>query len=373
MDASSLYAELDRRAAQISPQVIAWRHHVHQHPELSNREVNTARLIADHLKSLGLDDVRTGIAGHGVVGVLRGGQPGERVVALRGDIDALPVKEQSGLPFASTVVDKDYPGGPFPVAHACGHDCHVAMLMGTASILTALRERLAGTVLFVFQPAEEGPPIAEKGGAREMLAQGALSDPAPSMVFGMHVAPLPKGVIGYCRGNEFAASCLVKIVVNGKQTHGSIPWEGVDPMPAAAAIIGGIGQVYRQLPAHNPVTVTIGHLEDVGRFNIIGEHVTLWGTIRCSVQADMGTRSATCASSSKAAPRPTAARRRWNTCRTCRRSSTATSGWTPACQYSNAWPAPAASWSCRRSSVTTTSRNSSTASAGSTSSSACRT
>ncbi len=280
-------AHLDGGAAATAARVVEWRHHLHRHPELPNREAETAAFVADHLRSLDLDEVRTGIAGHGVVGILRGGQPGSRVVALRADVDALPVKELAGVPFASTVVDEKYPGGPFPVSHACGHDCHTAMLMGAASVLASVRERLPGTVMFVFQPAEEGPPVPEPGGAREMVAQGAFTDPVPTMAFGIHVTPLPKGVLGYRVGNEYAASCLVKIVVGGQQVHGSTPWLGVDPMPAAGALLTGIGQLYRRVSAFDPVTVSIGHIEDVGRFNIIGETVTLWGTIRCTIEADM--------------------------------------------------------------------------------------
>jgi amidohydrolase len=271
----------------VEDRVIAWRHHIHAHPELSNREVNTAALIAGHLNELGLDEVRTGIAGHGVVGVLHGGQPGERVMALRADIDALPLKETSGVDFASTVVDADYPGGPFPVAHACGHDCHAAMLMGAAEVLAGLRAELTGIVLFVFQPAEEGPPVDEKGGAQDMDDAGALADPVPTMAFGMHVGPAPKGLVGYRNGVQYAASVLLKIHIGGKQVHGSQPWKGIDPMPVAADIISAMGQIYRQLPATDPITVSIGHVEDVGRFNIIGEEVTLWGTVRCLNQDTM--------------------------------------------------------------------------------------
>ncbi|WP_265863398.1 amidohydrolase [Streptomyces sp. SKN60] len=278
---------LDRAAEAAAGQVVAWRHHLHRNPELSNREEKTAALVAGHLRSLGLDEVRTGIAGHGVVGVLRGGRPGARTVALRADIDALPVKDLCGADFASETVDADYPGGPFPVSHACGHDCHTAMLMGAASVLAGVRERLPGTVLFVFQPAEEGPPVDEDGGARAMLAAGAFADPVPSMVFGLHVTPYPKGYVGYRIGNQYAASTLVRIVVTGHQTHGSTPWQGIDPMPAAGGILTGIGQIYRQVSAFDPVTVSIGHVEDVGRFNIIGQTVTLWGTVRCAVESDM--------------------------------------------------------------------------------------
>ncbi len=284
---ADLRAELDRLTGQIEPQVIAWRHHLHRYPELPNREKNTARYITDHLNTLGLNEVRAGIAGHGVVGVLEGGRPGDRVMALRADIDALPVEEDSGLPFASTVIDADYPGGPFPVAHACGHDCHTAMLMGAASVLAAVRDRLPGTVLFVFQPAEEGPPVGETGGAARMMTEQALENPRPTMVYGHHVSPYPLGYVGYRAGNQFGASSLVKIVVSGRQVHGSTPWQGIDPMPAAADIISATGQLYRQLDAFAPVTISIGHVEDVGRFNIIGETVTLWGTIRCVAESSM--------------------------------------------------------------------------------------
>ncbi|MER5202668.1 amidohydrolase [Streptomyces sp. NPDC002825] len=261
--------------------------------------------MADHLRALGLDEVRTGIAGHGVVGVLRGSAApggadvlsggeqvgasggGRRVVALRADMDALPVKDLCGADFASEVVDAGYPGGPFPVSHACGHDCHTAMLMGAATVLAGVRDRLPGTVLFVFQPAEEGPPVTEEGGARAMVEAGAFADPVPTMAFGLHVTPYPKGYVGYRVGNQYGASTLVRIVVTGKQVHGSTPWEGIDPMPAVGAVLTGIGQLYRQVSAFDPVTVTIGHVEDVGRFNIIGQKVTLWGTVRCAVESDM--------------------------------------------------------------------------------------
>ena len=281
-----LHDRFDKAAAKVGKQVVAWRHQLHSHPELSNREVATARMVAEHLRSLDLEEIRTGIAGHGVVGILRGGG-GERVVALRADIDALPLKEESGVDFASTVVDEDYPGGPYPVAHACGHDCHTAMLMGAASVLAEARDELPGTVLFVFQPAEEGPPIDEKGGAREMEAEGALADPEPTMVFGMHVTPYPKGVVAYLAGNQYGASVLIRITVRGKGVHGSTPWAGIDPLPPAAEIITAMGQVYRQLPGYDPLAITIGHLEDLGRFNVVGESVQMFGTIRSTVEPDM--------------------------------------------------------------------------------------
>lgn len=282
-----LHERFDAAASAVAEQVVAWRHHIHSHPELSNREHETARLIADHLTALRLDEVRTGIAGNGVVGVLHGARDGDRVVALRADIDALPLREESGEPFSSTVVDRDYPGGPYPVAHACGHDCHTAMLMGAASILAGARDELPGTVLFVFQPAEEGPPIDERGGAREMDAEGALAAPEPTMVFGMHVTPYPKGVVAYLAGNQYGASVLIRIRVHGKGVHGSTPWAGIDPLPPAADIITAMGQVYRQLPGYDPLAITIGHVEDEGRFNVVGESVTLLGTIRSTVEPDM--------------------------------------------------------------------------------------
>ncbi|MFI6575620.1 M20 family metallopeptidase [Nocardiopsis sp. NPDC050513] len=288
-DVESLWEAVDRHTAAIGSKLVGWRHHLHAHPELPNRERDTAALITRHLCSLNLDEVRTGVAGYGVVGVLRGGLPGDRAVALRADIDALPVREDSGVDFASTVVDEDYPGGPFPVAHACGHDCHTAMLMGAAEVLSDLRSELPGTVLFVFQPAEEGPPVDEVGGARAMVASPALLDPAPTMVFGLHVVPLPTGIVGYRVGRLLAASCLVKITVRGQQVHGSMPWLGVDPMPPAAEIVSACGQLYRQVPATSPITVSIGHVEDVGRFNVIGASVVLWGTVRCLDASDMDT------------------------------------------------------------------------------------
>lgn len=287
LDVNAIRARIDAAAIAAESKVIQWRHHIHAHPELSNREAATAAFVAEHLRSLNLDEVRTGIAGHGVVGVLRGGRPGERVMALRADIDALPVRETSGVDFASTVVDKDYPGGPFPVSHACGHDCHTAMVMGAAEVLAGLRAELSGTVLFVFQPAEEGPPVDEDGGAQAMLDAGALADPAPTMVFGMHVGPIPKGVVGYSVGTTYSASVVLKITITGKQTHGSTPWAGVDPMPVAAEIISATGQIYRQVPATDPMTISIGHVEDQGRFNIIGDRLTLWGTIRAVHQHTM--------------------------------------------------------------------------------------
>uniref|UniRef100_A0AAU2JRC3 Amidohydrolase n=1 Tax=Streptomyces sp. NBC_00049 TaxID=2903617 RepID=A0AAU2JRC3_9ACTN len=275
--ADEVHEEIDRLSGEGVEQVIGWRRHLHRNPELPNRESGTARLVAEQLRGFGLDEVRTGIAGHGVVGVLRGGLPGERVAALRADMDALPVPDRCGAAFAATG----------QASHACGHDCHTAMLLGAARVLAGVRERLPGTVLFVFQPAEEGPPVGEEGGARLMVAEGAFEDPVPTMAFGMHVTPHPKGWVGWKAGAMYGASCLVRIVLNGRQSHASSPWQGIDPMPAAGALLTGIGQLYRQMSAFAPLTVSIGHVEDVGRYNVIGETVTLWGTIRCAEERDM--------------------------------------------------------------------------------------
>ncbi|MFE6835532.1 amidohydrolase [Streptomyces sp. NPDC057705] len=275
--ADGVHEQIDRLSGEGVARVIGWRRHLHRHPELPNREAGTARLVAEQLRACGLDEVRTGIAGHGVVGVLRGGLPGERVAALRADMDALPVPDRCGAAFAATGA----------ASHACGHDCHTAMLLGAARVLAGVRERLPGTVLFVFQPAEEGPPVGEEGGARLMVAEGAFADPVPTMAFGMHVTPHPKGWVGWKAGAVYGASCLVRIVLTGRQTHASSPWRGIDPMPAAGALLTGIGQLYRQMSAFAPLTVSIGHIEDVGRYNVIGETVTLWGTIRCAEERDM--------------------------------------------------------------------------------------
>ncbi|MBX3030425.1 MAG: amidohydrolase [Chloroflexi bacterium] len=282
-----LYATIDRLVEQHAPALIALRRRVHEHPELSGREVRTAQVVADQLRAIGFDEVRIGVGGHGVVGVLRGGRPGDRVIALRADMDGLPVREASGEAFASQVVDAEYPGGPFPVAHACGHDCHVAAVLTTASVLGAMRADLPGTVVCIFQSAEEGPPIGETDGARAMLDSGALDDPRPTMAFGLHVGPFPTGTVAYHVGEAYAGSALVRIRVEGVQTHGSTPWLGADPMPAVGQIISGVGQLYRQVPADHRVSATIGHIEDVGRFNIIPGHVTLYGTLRAATDADM--------------------------------------------------------------------------------------
>lgn len=278
---------VNEAVAEVNVDVIAWRRHLHQHPELSNREINTEKFIIDKLKGFGYENISGGLAGHGVLAVLHGrGRSADgvhRSILLRADMDALPVKEKSDLDFRSLVVDNDYPGGPFPVAHACGHDCHMAMLLGAAKVIQDLRDDVPGNVVFSFQPAEEGPPVAEDGGAKMMLREDVFSslDPQPTMAFGMHVAPGPKNTVLYSTHVQNASSELVKITVGGEQTHGSMPWLGRDPLPPAADIIAAMGQIYRQLDAADTFTISIGHVEDEGRFNIVGEQVVLWGTVRC--------------------------------------------------------------------------------------------
>ncbi len=275
----SLDREIDRRAAQVAPQVVAWRRDIHQHPELSNREVRTAGLVADHLRALGLE-VRTGVARTGVVGVLRGARPGP-VVALRADMDALPVTEEVNLPFASKV-RATYNGQEVGVMHACGHDAHTAMLMGTAEVLVGLRDRLPGTVTFLFQPAEEGPPAGEDGGAVLMIREGALENPAPTAIFGLHVLPFAAGRIRVRAGGIMASADVLRIVVRGRQTHGAQPWRGVDPIVVASQIVLGLQTITsRQIDlTAAPAVVTIGSFQGGLRMNIVPDSVVLLGTIR---------------------------------------------------------------------------------------------
>jgi amidohydrolase len=281
LPASSLAAALDRAAAEITPQLIAWRRDLHAHPELGNRELRTAALVADHLRALKLDEVKTGVAHTGVVAVLKGGKPGP-VVALRADMDALPVAEQVDLPFASKARTR-YNNEDVGVMHACGHDCHTAILMAVASVLAGLRQELCGTVKFIFQPAEEGPPEGERGGAELMIAEGALKNPEPDVIFGLHVTSvLPTGVLGVRGGPLMASADALKIAVRGRQTHGAAPWRGVDPIVTAAQVVLGLQTlVSRQLDiAHEPAVVTIGAIKGGVRHNIIPDEVQMIGTIR---------------------------------------------------------------------------------------------
>ncbi|MBY4597389.1 amidohydrolase [bacterium BD-1] len=268
-------------AATVDAKVQAWRRDIHQHPELGNRETRTAALVAEHLRALGLEDVRTGVATTGVTAVLRGGKPGPRI-AIRADMDALPVTERSGLPFESKAT-ATFRGETVGVMHACGHDAHTGILMGVAEALASMKAELPGEVLFVFQPAEEGPPDGEEGGAEEMLAQGIFDAFKPEAVFGLHVfSTLNAGQVGYRSGPLMAASDRFNIVVKGRQTHGSRPWGGVDPIVAAADIIGTSQTIVsrRQNISKLPVVVSFGAIKGGIRYNIIPDQVELIGTIR---------------------------------------------------------------------------------------------
>ncbi|TVS14670.1 MAG: amidohydrolase [Gammaproteobacteria bacterium] len=267
------------RIDAVMPKVVAWRRDIHEHPELANREFRTAALITEHLETLGME-VRTKIAHTGVVGILRGGEPGP-VVALRADMDALPVEEQVDLPFASRV-RAEYMGQEVPVMHACGHDLHVAILMGVAEVLSDMRDELPGTVIFVFQPAEEGAPPGEEGGAELMLREGLFDDPRPDAIFGLHVVPAPVGTIGWRSGGMMASSDRFTIKVRGRQTHGAVPWGGVDPIVVASQIVLGLQTIpSRQLDATlTPSVVTVGAIRGGVRHNIIPEEVDMTGTLR---------------------------------------------------------------------------------------------
>lgn len=273
-------AQVDALTSAIEPKVVAWRRDIHEHPELSNREVRTAKLVAEHLTKLGLE-VKTGVAHTGVTAILKGALPGP-TVALRADMDALPVTEKTDVPFRSGAT-AEYRGESVGVMHACGHDVHTAVLMGVAEVLTQMRSTLPGTVLFVFQPAEEGPPAGEEGGAALMLKEGIFDTVEPDAVFGLHVwSALNTGEIGYRSGPAMAASDTFAIDVRGRQTHGSRPWQGVDPIVAAAQIVGALQTVVSRridITAH-PAVVTIGAVKGGIRHNIIPDRVELRGTIR---------------------------------------------------------------------------------------------
>ena len=277
--AQPLPARAQAEAAQ--PQLVAWRRDLHQHPELGGQETRTARLVADHLRALGLTP-RTGIAGTGVAAVLKGARPGPKLL-LRADMDALPVTEASGLPFASTVTST-YRGQPVGVMHACGHDAHVAILMGVAQALVERRDTLAGEVMFVFQPSEEGPAKPDEDfGAHRMLAEGLLADFQPGAAFGLHVwAGLPVGMIGWKAGPLLASADEWLLTISGRQTHGSRPWEGVDPITVGAQVLLGTqSMIARQVNiAQTPVVLTAGQFNSGVRFNIIPDQAQLVGTLR---------------------------------------------------------------------------------------------
>ena len=278
--ANNIYKKIERLSENVENSVVKWRRHIHQNPELSNREFMTAKYVSDHLKSLGLE-VQENIAHTGVVAILEGGQPGG-VVALRADMDALPVTERVDLPFASKVktIYKDVEVG---VMHACGHDTHVAILMGVASVLTEIREEIKGTVKFIFQPAEEGAPDGEEGGAELMVKEGVLKNPDVDAIFGLHISSgVPINTLTYKPGGTMASATSFEIKIKGKQAHGSRPWEGADPIVAGAQIINNLQTIVsRNLDLTNEAAVvTIGRFESGIRSNIIPESAYMEGTIR---------------------------------------------------------------------------------------------
>ncbi len=276
-----LSAKLDAAATAVEAKLIAWRRDFHQHPELGNRETRTAGIVAEHLRALGLDEVRTGVAHTGVVGLLKGALPGP-VVALRADMDALPVTEEVDLPFASKQ-RSTWNGEAVGTMHACGHDCHTAILMAVAEVLAGLRSELRGSVKFIFQPAEEMPPQGENGGAKMMIEEGALQNPVPQAIFGLHVTSRQNtGFLGYRSGPTMASSDRFSITVQGRQTHGAAPWLGVDPIVTSAQVVLGLQTVVsRGLDiTREPAVLTVGMIKGGVRENIIPDNVEMRGTIR---------------------------------------------------------------------------------------------
>ncbi len=270
--ADDLQRRIDEGCRQATPSVVQWRRDFHAHPERSNCEVRTSDRVAQLLREFGVDEVKTGVAKHGVVGLIRGKRPGP-TVGLRADMDALPIQEQTGLPFCSK-----NPG----VMHACGHDAHTAMLLGAAQVLCGLRDELPGTVKLIFQPCEEGPPPGERGGASLMIEEGVLKNPDVAAMFGMHVnTEIAAGKIGYCLGPAMAAADTFSMTVTGKQTHAAQPWAGVDPIVTAAQIILAMQTIVsRKIDAREPVVVSVGMINGGQAVNIIPETVVLKGTIR---------------------------------------------------------------------------------------------
>jgi len=279
-------AAVGSAADKIEQKVIAWRHDIHEHPELANREFRTAALIAEHLRKLGIE-VKTNVAVTGVVGILKGDKPGP-VVALRADMDALPVEEKNNLSFASKV-KTEYNGQETSVMHACGHDGHVAMLMGVAEILAGMKKELKGTVKFIFQPAEEGAPKGEEYGAELMVKEGVLENPKVDVIFGLHLdSRLETGMISYKPAGFFAGVTDFKITVNGKPSHGSQPWSSVDPIVVSAQIINNLQTIVSrnvQL-TRNPAVLTVGAIHGGNRHNIISGKVEMEGDIRTFSKSD---------------------------------------------------------------------------------------
>ncbi|MBK9164576.1 MAG: amidohydrolase [Acidobacteria bacterium] len=278
--ANDMSREIDAAAAKLMPKVTEWRRHLHQNPELGNREFKTAKYVEEHLRRLGME-VRTGVAKTGVVGILKGSQPGP-VIGLRADMDALPVTERNDLPYRSRATG-EYNGQTVGVMHACGHDTHVAMLMGAAEVLAGMRDKIKGTVVFIFQPAEEGPPAGEEGGAELMVKEGVMDNPKIDAIFGIHInSQTPVGTIKYKPGSIMAASDWFEIKVRGKQTHGAYPWSGIDPIAVATQIYTGLQMIVARqsnLPKA-PVVITVGRINGGVRENIIPEDLVMAGTIR---------------------------------------------------------------------------------------------
>lgn len=277
--AQDLSARIDQAVQKTAPELVEIRHRIHQNPELSNRETQTAELVAAYLRKLGME-VRTGIAKTGVVGILKGGKPGP-VIAVRADIDALPVAEQTDFPFKSTRRDT-FQGQEVGVAHACGHDIHTSVQLGVASVLKSMQQDIPGTVVFVFQPAEEGPPAGERGGAELMLAEGVFKDIKPAAIFALHSFPdLPVGQVGYNPGPTMAAVDQFVAKIKGKQSHGAYPHLSVDPIVLASQAVLALQTIRsRNLPALEPSVITVGIFRGGERFNIIPGEVHLEGTVR---------------------------------------------------------------------------------------------
>ena len=275
-----------KKADSLQNQIVTWRRDFHEHPELGNHEVRTSGIVAKHLASLGIE-VKTGIATTGVVGILKGGKPGP-VVALRADMDALPVTERTAVPFASKVKAM-YNGQEVGVMHACGHDSHTAILMAVAEILSSMKSELRGTVVFLFQPAEEGLPMGEKGGAEEMVKEGVLDNPKVDAVFGLHInSQTEVGKITYRPGGTMASSTNMQIIVRGRSAHGAYPWSSIDPIVVAAQIINNLQTIVSRNVniTENPAVVTIGAIKGGNRDNIIAESVEMIGTLRAFTNED---------------------------------------------------------------------------------------
>lgn len=280
INAQDIYSDAAKKAEGLQPKLSEWRRHIHQNPELGNREFKTAAYIIEQLQGLGLE-IKTGVAKTGVVAILKGGKPGP-CIALRADIDALPVKERVDIPYASKD-STDYLGKKVPVMHACGHDAHVAMLLGAARVLSSLKKDIRGTVKFIFQPSEEGPPEGEEGGAALMVKEGVMENPKVDAIFGMHIESwIPAGDIQYKSGAFMASAHQFTVKVKGKSTHGSQPWLGIDPISISAQIIEAFQHIVgRQMDLTTaPVVITVAKFNSGVRFNIIPEEAMLEGTLR---------------------------------------------------------------------------------------------